>query len=96
VTGSVQGRATRCFASLRSLRRHALVRKGQSLFDIADLEGDMMIHDFDLARWLLGEETIEVYATASCLVEPAIGQAGDIDTAAVVLRTQAVRTMLSA
>ena len=48
---------------------------------------DMMIHDFDLARWLLGEEPIEVYATASCLVDPAIGQAGDIDTAAVVLRT---------
>jgi len=49
---------------------------------------DMMIHDFDLARWLLGEEPIEVYATASCLVDPAIGQAGDIDTAAVVLRTR--------
>jgi len=49
---------------------------------------DMMIHDFDLARWLLGEEPIEVYATASCLVDPAIGQAGDIDTAAVVLRTK--------
>src|SRR5499433_4147753 len=48
---------------------------------------DMMIHDFDLARWLLGEEPIEVYATASCLVDPAIGQAGDIDTAVVVLRT---------
>jgi myo-inositol 2-dehydrogenase/D-chiro-inositol 1-dehydrogenase len=49
---------------------------------------DMMIHDFDLARWLLGEEPIEVYATASCLVDPAIGEAGDIDTAAVVLRTK--------
>src|SRR5262244_2004173 len=48
---------------------------------------DMMIHDFDLARWLLGEEPIEVYATASNLVDPAIGQAGDIDTAVVVLRT---------
>src|SRR5206468_3009447 len=49
---------------------------------------DMMIHDLDLARWLLGEEPVEVYAQASCLVDPAIGQAGDIDTAAVVLRTR--------
>jgi myo-inositol 2-dehydrogenase/D-chiro-inositol 1-dehydrogenase len=49
---------------------------------------DMMIHDFDLARWILGEDPIEVYATASCLVDPAIGQAGDIDTAVVVLRTK--------
>jgi myo-inositol 2-dehydrogenase/D-chiro-inositol 1-dehydrogenase len=49
---------------------------------------DMMIHDFDLARWILGEEPIEVYATASCLVDPAIGAAGDIDTAVVVLRTK--------
>jgi myo-inositol 2-dehydrogenase/D-chiro-inositol 1-dehydrogenase len=49
---------------------------------------DMMIHDFDLARWILGEDPIEVYATASCLVDPAIGQAGDIDTAVVVLRTR--------
>jgi myo-inositol 2-dehydrogenase / D-chiro-inositol 1-dehydrogenase len=48
---------------------------------------DMMIHDFDMARWLLGEEPVEVYAAASNLVDPAIGQAGDVDTAAVTLRT---------
>jgi myo-inositol 2-dehydrogenase/D-chiro-inositol 1-dehydrogenase len=49
---------------------------------------DMMIHDFDMARWLLGEEPIEVYAVASCLVDPEIGQAGDVDTAAVTLKTE--------
>ncbi|WP_336296732.1 inositol 2-dehydrogenase [Aliamphritea hakodatensis] len=48
---------------------------------------DMMIHDFDMARWLLGEEPVEVYATASCLVDPAIGEAGDVDTALVTLKT---------
>ncbi len=48
---------------------------------------DMMIHDFDMARWLLPEEPVEVYATASCLVDPAIGEAGDVDTAMVVMRT---------
>jgi myo-inositol 2-dehydrogenase / D-chiro-inositol 1-dehydrogenase len=48
---------------------------------------DMTIHDLDMARWLLGEEPVEVTAHGSCLVDPAIGAAGDIDTAAVTLRT---------
>jgi len=47
---------------------------------------DMMIHDFDMARWLLGEEPAEVFAVASCLVEPAIGATGDFDTAVVTLK----------
>lgn len=48
---------------------------------------DMMIHDLDLARWLLGEEPVEVFASASCLVDEAIGEAGDVDTAIVTLKT---------
>ncbi|MEM7289469.1 MAG: inositol 2-dehydrogenase [Pseudomonadota bacterium] len=48
---------------------------------------DMMIHDFDMARFLLGEEPISVYAVGSALVDPAIGEAGDVDTAAVTLKT---------
>jgi myo-inositol 2-dehydrogenase / D-chiro-inositol 1-dehydrogenase len=48
---------------------------------------DMMIHDFDMARWLLGEEPVEIFAAASVLVDPAIGDAGDVDTAVVTLRT---------
>ena len=48
---------------------------------------DMMIHDFDMARFLLGEEPIEVFALGSSLVDPAIGKAGDVDTAAVLLKT---------
>lgn len=48
---------------------------------------DMMIHDFDMARWLLPEEPVEVFATGSCLVDPAIGESGDIDTAMVVMKT---------
>jgi myo-inositol 2-dehydrogenase/D-chiro-inositol 1-dehydrogenase len=52
---------------------------------------DMAIHDFDVARWLLGEEPVEVFAAASCLVDPAIEAAGDVDTARIVLRTQSGR-----
>jgi myo-inositol 2-dehydrogenase/D-chiro-inositol 1-dehydrogenase len=48
---------------------------------------DMAIHDFDMARWLLGEEPVQVYAVGSCLVDPEIGKLGDIDTARTVLRT---------
>ena len=48
---------------------------------------DMAIHDFDMARWLLGEEITEVFAAASCLVDPAIAEAGDVDTAKTLLRT---------
>ena len=48
---------------------------------------DMMIHDFDMARFLLGEEPVEVFATGSCLVDPEIGRAGDIDSAMVTLKT---------
>ena len=49
---------------------------------------DMMIHDLDMARFLLGEEPVEVHAVASAIVDPAIGKAGDVDTAAVLLKTK--------
>jgi len=48
---------------------------------------DMAIHDFDMARWLLCEPIVEVFAAASCLIDPEIGAAGDIDTAKTILRT---------
>ncbi len=48
---------------------------------------DMTIHDFDMARFLLGEEITEVSAMAAVLVDPAIGTAGDFDSAQVMLRT---------
>jgi myo-inositol 2-dehydrogenase/D-chiro-inositol 1-dehydrogenase len=47
---------------------------------------DMMIHDFDMACWLLAEEPIEIFARGSVLVDPAIGEAGDYDTAVATLR----------
>ncbi len=46
---------------------------------------DMMIHDFDMARYLFGEPR-SVQACGSCLIDEAIGQAGDIDTAVVTLQ----------
>ena len=48
---------------------------------------DFTIHDLDMARWLLGEEPVQVYTTASCLVDPEIGRLGDVDTARTVLKT---------
>jgi myo-inositol 2-dehydrogenase / D-chiro-inositol 1-dehydrogenase len=52
---------------------------------------DMTIHDLDMARWLLGEEPVEVTAHGSCLVDPAIGAAGDVDTAVATLVTRGGR-----
>ncbi|MGH6950261.1 MAG: Gfo/Idh/MocA family oxidoreductase, partial [Vitreimonas sp.] len=49
---------------------------------------DFTIHDLDLAASLLGEPPSEIFATASCLVDPEIGRLGDVDTARVVLRTK--------
>ena len=47
---------------------------------------DMMIHDLDMACWLLNEEPVEVFARGSVLVDPAIGAAGDFDTGVATLR----------
>jgi myo-inositol 2-dehydrogenase/D-chiro-inositol 1-dehydrogenase len=52
---------------------------------------DMTIHDFDMARFLLGEEIATVYATGSVLVDPEIGKLGDYDSATVVLTTASGR-----
>ena len=52
---------------------------------------DMTIHDFDMARWLLGEEVETVQAAASVLTDPAIGKAGDFDSVNVILRTASGR-----
>jgi myo-inositol 2-dehydrogenase/D-chiro-inositol 1-dehydrogenase len=49
---------------------------------------DMMIHDFDMARFLLGEDPIQVFAVGAALVDSEIGSAGDVDTAAVTLMTK--------
>lgn len=46
---------------------------------------DQAIHDFDMARYLLGEELATVYAVGNCLIDPEIAAAGDIDTAMITL-----------
>ncbi len=60
-------------------------------FDYIDVSGgifrDMMIHDFDMARFLLGEEIASVQATASVLVDPRVADHGDYDTATVLMTT---------
>ncbi len=47
---------------------------------------DMTIHDFDMARFLIGDEVEEIYTAGGVTVDPEIGKAGDLDTALIVLR----------
>jgi myo-inositol 2-dehydrogenase/D-chiro-inositol 1-dehydrogenase len=47
---------------------------------------DMTIHDFDMARYLMGSEAVEIHACGGALIDPQIAQAADIDTAIVMLR----------
>lgn len=58
----------------------AYIKKSGGLFR------DMTIHDFDMARFIMGYEVEEVFAYGNCLVDPAIGEAGDIDSATVLLK----------
>ncbi|MGI9394227.1 MAG: inositol 2-dehydrogenase [Boseongicola sp.] len=52
---------------------------------------DMTIHDFDVARWLLGEEVESVFASGSVMVDPEIGARGDFDSVNVILKTPSGR-----
>ena len=49
---------------------------------------DMLIHDFDIFRWILDDEAETVYATGSVLTDPSIATVGDIDATAVTIRTK--------
>jgi len=49
---------------------------------------DMLIHDLDIFRWILDDDAETVHASASCLVDPAIAEAGDADSTAVTIRTR--------
>ncbi|MCC6868124.1 MAG: inositol 2-dehydrogenase [Burkholderiales bacterium] len=49
---------------------------------------DMLIHDFDIFRWILDDDAATVYATGSVLTDPAVGSVGDIDCTAVTIRTR--------
>jgi myo-inositol 2-dehydrogenase/D-chiro-inositol 1-dehydrogenase len=52
---------------------------------------DMVIHDFDMARWLLGEEPTEVMAIAGTLIDPSLAEVDDFDTLMVLMRTASGR-----
>ncbi|MEO8397961.1 MAG: inositol 2-dehydrogenase, partial [Chloroflexota bacterium] len=47
---------------------------------------DMTIHDFDMARFLIGSDVEEIYTAAAVMVDPEIGKAGDVDTAVITLK----------
>lgn len=55
---------------------------------------DMMVHDFDVARWLVGGEFSEVFATGACHAEPKIAELGFVDTAVVVLKSVSGATVV--
>lgn len=55
---------------------------------------DMLIHDFDIFRWILGDEAATVYATGSCLTDPNVAGADDVDATAVAIRTRGGRLAL--
>jgi myo-inositol 2-dehydrogenase/D-chiro-inositol 1-dehydrogenase len=52
---------------------------------------DMLIHDFDIFRWILGDEARTVFATGSVLTDPKVGEVGDVDCTAVTIRTKSGR-----
>ena len=58
------------------------IRKSGGIFK------DMLIHDFDIFRWILGDDAASVHAHASCLTDKAVGEAGDADCTAVTIRTK--------
>jgi myo-inositol 2-dehydrogenase/D-chiro-inositol 1-dehydrogenase len=49
---------------------------------------DMLIHDLDIFRWILEDEAETLHAAGSCLTDPAVAEAGDIDSTAVTIRTR--------
>lgn len=49
---------------------------------------DMTIHDFDMVRYITDSEAVEIYASGNVLVDNAIGEAGDVDTAIVTIKLQ--------
>lgn len=49
---------------------------------------DMLIHDFDIFRWILGGEAVSVHATGGCPGMPEVAAAGDLSHTAVTLRTR--------
>lgn len=49
---------------------------------------DMTIHDFDMVRYLMNSEVVEVYASGNVLIDNAIGEVGDVDTAIVTLKLE--------
>jgi myo-inositol 2-dehydrogenase/D-chiro-inositol 1-dehydrogenase len=46
---------------------------------------DFTIHDFDTAAWLLEDSFVEIFAAGACLIDPVVGELGDIDTAKIIL-----------
>ncbi|MCM2131611.1 inositol 2-dehydrogenase [Larsenimonas rhizosphaerae] len=73
--------------TLTIISRDPLPPPAEYVVESGGLFKDMMIHDLDMARWLLDEPIKSVFAVGSSIIDPAIGEAGDVDTAMVTLTT---------
>ena len=77
-----------------SIEMLSISSKDHALPDISFLKNsgglfmDMMIHDIDMARWILQEEFLEVYASGSCLIDKKLESIRDIDTGMVIAKTK--------
>ncbi|MGZ9709350.1 Gfo/Idh/MocA family protein [Glaciimonas sp. GNP009] len=74
--------------SLRFTVKTATPPSPEFLKSSGGLFGEFGIHFFDLARWISGEEPVEVFATGSTLIDQAYADIGQIDTGAVIVRMQ--------
>lgn len=94
-------RFDRAFRTVRERFRAGDIGKAESLLitsrdpsppsaryieDSGGMFRDMTIHDFDMARFIIGEEPVSIYAQGGNLIDSEIGRAGDIDTAFVVMK----------
>lgn len=99
--GHAATRAAIHSGTIGNLHQVVITSRDPGMAPAAYIEGsggifrDMTIHDFDMARFMLGEEPVEVFATGSRLVDPALmDRTGDWDTVTVVLKTAAGKQCL--
>ncbi|WP_411037610.1 Gfo/Idh/MocA family oxidoreductase [Shinella sp. BYT-45] len=74
--------------------RDAFMSTRDYIANSAGIFRDMMVHDFDMMRWILREEPVTIFAQGSALIEPWVAEMGDIDTGNAMLRTASGKLVL--
>jgi myo-inositol 2-dehydrogenase/D-chiro-inositol 1-dehydrogenase len=86
VADAVRGGEIGALCMVRVISRDPSPPPPEYVRDSGGIFLDMMIHDFDMVRFVSGSEVVEVFARGAVRVDPRIGEAGDVDTALVSLR----------